>query len=74
MISITSSTSITSISGVVLISISTSGSSEPPALATFIPMELSCSVQPPSGGGSVMKATLVMPARWHASSTLPTPS
>jgi hypothetical protein len=38
MISITSSTSITSISGVVLMSIITSGSPEPPELPTFIPM------------------------------------
>ena len=30
--------------------------------------------QPPEAGGSVMNATLTMPARWHAYSTLPMPS
>ena len=72
MISMTSSTSITSISGVVLMSRITSGSPEPLLEPTFIPMFSNplCAArgrrQPPRTGGSVMKPTLAMPARWHA--------
>jgi hypothetical protein len=71
MISITSSTSITSISGVVLMSIITSGSLTLPELPTFIAMSVSLrcrarSARAARGGGSVMKLTFAMPARWHA--------
>ncbi len=72
MISMTRSTSITSISGVVLMSIMTSGSPDPPPVPTFIAMvsSLPCrarlSRQPPRTGGSVMKPTFAIPARWQA--------
>ncbi len=71
MISMTSSTSITSISGVVLMSIMTSGSPEPLPEPTFIAMidapgGRGRHRQPPRTGGSVMKPTLAMPARWQA--------
>ena len=78
MISMISSTSITSISGVVLMSTTTSGS--PPALSgdpTFMAMAAFLSAwdqAPPCGGGSVMKPTLKMPARWQSVTTLPTNS
>ena len=72
MISITSSTSITSISGVVLMSIITSMSLPRLGLPTFIAMGrfLDSSdgrqLAAARGGGSVMKPILAMPARWHA--------
>jgi hypothetical protein len=71
MISITSSTSITSINGVVLMSIMTSGSLPLPE-PTFMAMNHSprsnqpARLQLPRTGGSVMKPTLAIPARWHA--------
>ena len=79
MISITSNTSITSISGVVLMSIMTSGSPLPKRrdfrpMRVFLVLFWPRRLQPPRGGGSVMKATLAMPARWQAYRTLPTPS
>ena len=77
MMNMISSTSITSISGVVLMSTITSPSSSPADVPTFMPM-VSC---PPSSaraatpaGGSVMKPTLKMPARWQATTTRPTDS
>ncbi len=67
MINMTSSTSMTSISGVVLMSIMTSGSGEL-LEPTFMLMRGSscCRGHPPRTGGSVMNPTLAMPARWHA--------
>ena len=79
MISMISSTSITSISGVVLMSTITSGSS--PDAPTFIAMMVPRATRAwrhlqvgPRGGGSVMKATLTMPARWQSKTTRPTNS
>src|SRR2546429_252593 len=70
MISMTKSTSMTSISGVVLISIMTSGSAVIPGVAEPIAIVRSSVLvaarQVLLGGGSVMKPTLAMPARWHA--------
>ena len=64
------STSITSISGVVLMSIITSGSPLPPPVPTFIAM-----VRPqPFGGGSVTKLTFWIAARVHWNRTRPTDS
>ncbi len=71
MISMTRSTSITSISGVVLMSIMTSGSLDEPE-PTFIAMMGPSKARPvqspqlPRTGGSVIKPTLAIPARWHA--------
>ena len=69
MINMMSSTSITSISGVVLMSIITSGSCPAPA-PRFMPMPVL--LQWPAG--SVMKLTLAMPARCTACITRPTAS
>ena len=76
MISMTSSTSITSISGVVLMSTITSGSCEPPPEPTFIAIArlLGSDAQPPRGGGSVTNPIFWMPARWQANTTRPTNS
>jgi hypothetical protein len=35
---------------------------------------MTLSFQPPRAGGSVMKASFWMPARWQANTTLPTDS
>ena len=68
MISMTSSTSITSISGVVLMSIITSGSLErrDPTFIAMCVFLLQCIAPACRGGGSVMNPTLAMPARWQA--------
>ena len=70
MISMTSSTSITSISGVVLMSIITSGSPDAARSPRSLPCRVLClrarRVSRRARGGSVMKPTLAMPARWHA--------
>jgi hypothetical protein len=78
MISMMISTSITSISGVVFISTITSSPlrTSPPEEPTFIPMVRlpSSGGRRPPAGGSVMKPTLAMPARWQATTTRPTAS
>ena len=71
MISMISSTSITSISGVVLMSTITSASREPLPEPTFIDMSKSSlgwasGPGQPRTGGSVMNPTLAIPARWQA--------
>ena len=68
MISMISSTSITSISGVVLMSTITSGSAPAPG-PTFI--AIARSSQPPATGGSMMKLTFTIPARWQPNTTRP---
>ena len=71
MISMMISTSITSMSGVVLMSTITSASRAPPP-SDMAMLRFSC--QPPRGGGSVMKPILRMPARWQLYTTRPTNS
>ncbi len=68
MINMISRTSITSMSGVVLMSTITSRSLGAASRGpVFIAIErLLSSRHPPRAGGSVMNATFVMPARWHA--------
>ena len=67
MISMIISTSITSISGVVLMSIITSGS--PLAAGAYV--HCHGSAPQPFGGGSVTKLTFWIPARWHWNRTRP---
>ena len=69
MISMISSTSITSINGVVLMSIITSSS---PPLDLLASPWCAPSRHCRCGGGSVMKPTFAMPARWQATTTRPT--
>src|SRR5882724_2077891 len=72
MISMISSTSITSISGVVFISTITMGSAAGALRLRRRKWLMAVpEAQPPRAGGSVMKATLTMPARWQAYTTLP---
>ena len=75
MMNMMSNTSITSISGVVLMSIITSPSASPAEEPTFIAMVAASYCRTPApAGGSVMKPTLKMPARWQATTTRPTDS
>ena len=76
MISMMSSTSITSMSGVVLMSTITSGSPLPPE-PTCIPMVRflsSAAARGSRAGGSVMKPILRIEARWQVATTRPTNS
>ena len=70
MMNMISSTSITSISGVMFMSII--GSSSPPPEPTFMAMVVFLQRVTAPAGGSVMKPTLTMPARWQATTTRPT--
>ena len=67
MISMMISTSITSINGVVLMSIITSSELLSPTCIAMV-----CSFCYWLGGGSVMNPTFAMPARWQATTRRPT--
>ncbi len=66
MMNMISNTNITSINGVVFISTIMS-SSAPPTCIAISGSSVHC-----LGGGSVMKPTLAMPARWQATTRRPT--